>query len=58
MSFDHPDGMLVLEQFTYDFRDHAAIAGVNQGDEILIKAEPEPKRTGPMRKAVVQSVIQ
>jgi len=39
ISFDHPDNFLVLEQFTYDYRDHAGIAGVVAGDEVEISAK-------------------
>lgn len=36
MVVDHPDGIMFVESFTYDFRDHAGMAGVEVGDEILI----------------------
>lgn len=46
MIVDHPDGIMFIESFTYDFRDHAGLAGVELEDKIIIYEEKkeQPKK--------------
>jgi hypothetical protein len=49
MIVDHPDGIMFIESFTYDFRDHAGLAEVEMEDEVLIFE----KKDAPVGKKIV-----